>query len=96
MVMEDVDAYVEEANNANQASDVAGNVQNPLDKILSALDGTLLRIPAPRRWTAASVGADRYRAAIGPLPIRIIFSFINFIVLVVFIHSGYFNVKYAI
>ena len=41
MVMEDVDAYVEEANNANQASDVAGSVQNPLDKILSALDGIM-------------------------------------------------------
>ena len=41
MIMEDVDAYVEEADNANQASDVVGNVQNPLDKILSALDGIM-------------------------------------------------------
>jgi|TARA_R100000081_G_scaffold81709_1_gene49200 hypothetical protein len=41
MIMEDVDGYVEEASNANQASDVAGSVQNPLDKILSALDGIL-------------------------------------------------------
>ena len=41
MIKEDIDAYVEEANNANQASDVAGNVQNPLDKILSALDGIM-------------------------------------------------------
>ena len=38
MIMEDVDAYVEEADNANQASDVVGNVQRPLDKVLSALD----------------------------------------------------------
>ena len=38
MIMEDVDAYVEEADNANQASDVAGTVQRPLDKVLSALD----------------------------------------------------------
>jgi hypothetical protein len=29
-IMEDVDAYVEEADNANQASDVAGNVQRPI------------------------------------------------------------------
>jgi len=40
-IMEDIEAYVEEANNANQASDVAGNVKNPLDKILSALDGII-------------------------------------------------------
>ena len=38
MIMEDVDGYVEEADNANQASDVAGTVQRPLDKVLSALD----------------------------------------------------------
>jgi len=38
MIMEDIDAYVEEADNANQASDVAGTVQRPLDKVLSALD----------------------------------------------------------
>jgi len=37
-IMEDVEAYVEEADNANQASDVAGTVQRPLDKVLSALD----------------------------------------------------------
>ena len=41
MIMEDVDAYVEEADNANQASDVAGSVKNPLEKILSALDGII-------------------------------------------------------
>jgi|TARA_B100000900_G_scaffold291119_1_gene249946 pyridoxal/pyridoxine/pyridoxamine kinase len=41
MIMEDIDAYVEEADNANLASDVAGNVKNPLDKILSALDGIM-------------------------------------------------------
>jgi len=41
MISEDVDAYVEEADNANQASDVAGNVQRPLDSILSALDGIM-------------------------------------------------------
>ena len=41
MVKEDIDAYVEEASSANQASDVAGSVQNPLDKILSALDGIM-------------------------------------------------------
>jgi hypothetical protein len=41
MVMEDINAYVEEADNANLASDVAGNVKNPLDKILSALDGIM-------------------------------------------------------
>ena len=41
MIMEDVDGYVEEADNANQASDIVGNVQNPLDRILVALDGIL-------------------------------------------------------
>jgi len=41
MIMEDVDGYVEEADNANQASDVAGTVQRPLDKVLSALDGIM-------------------------------------------------------
>ena len=41
MIMEDIDAYVEEADNANLASDVAGSVKNPLDKILSALDGIM-------------------------------------------------------
>jgi len=40
-IMEDIDAYVEEADNANQASDVAGSVKNPLEKILSALDGII-------------------------------------------------------
>jgi len=37
-IMDDIEAYVEEADNANQASDVAGNVKNPMEKILSALD----------------------------------------------------------
>ena len=41
MIMEDIDAYVEEADNANQASDVAGSVQRPLDKVLSALDSIM-------------------------------------------------------
>ena len=41
MIMEDIDAYVEEANNANLASDVAGSVKNPMEKILSALDGIM-------------------------------------------------------
>ena len=41
MIMEDIDAYVEEADNANLASDVAGNVKNPMEKILSALDGIM-------------------------------------------------------
>ena len=41
MIMEDIEAYVEEANNANLASDVAGSVKNPLEKILSALDGIM-------------------------------------------------------
>ena len=41
MIMEDVDGYVEEADNANQASDVAGSVQRPLDKVLSALDSIM-------------------------------------------------------
>ena len=41
LIMEDIDAYVEEADNANLASDVAGNVKNPLEKILSALDGIM-------------------------------------------------------
>ena len=41
LIMEDVEAYVEEADNANQASDVAGSVKNPLEKILSALDGIM-------------------------------------------------------
>ena len=41
MIMEDVDGYVEEADNANQASDVAGTVQRPLDKVLSALDSIM-------------------------------------------------------
>ena len=41
MIMEDVEAYVEETNNANWASDVAGSVKNPLEKLLSALDGIM-------------------------------------------------------
>jgi len=41
MIMEDIEAYVEEANNANLASDVAGSVKNPMEKILSALDGIM-------------------------------------------------------
>ena len=41
MISEDVDAYVDEDGNANKISDVVGNVQNPLEKILSALDGIL-------------------------------------------------------
>ena len=41
MIMEDIDAYVEEADNANLASDVAGSVKNPMEKILSALDGIM-------------------------------------------------------
>ena len=41
MIMEDVEAYVEEADNANLASDVAESVENPLEKILSALDGIM-------------------------------------------------------
>ena len=41
LIMEDVEAYVEEADNANLASDVAGSVKNPLEKILSALDGIM-------------------------------------------------------
>ena len=40
-IMEDVEAYVEEADNANLASDVAGSVKNPLEKLLSALDGIM-------------------------------------------------------
>ena len=40
-IMEDVEAYVEEADNANLASDVAGSVKNPMEKILSALDGIM-------------------------------------------------------
>ena len=40
-IMEDVEAYVEEADNANLASDVAESVENPLEKILSALDGIM-------------------------------------------------------
>ena len=41
LIMEDIDAYVEEADNANQTSDVAGSVKNPMEKILSALDGII-------------------------------------------------------
>ena len=41
LIMEDVEAYVEEADNANLASDVAGSVKNPMEKILSALDGIM-------------------------------------------------------
>ena len=41
MIMEDVETYVEEADNANLASDVAGSVKNPMEKILSALDGIM-------------------------------------------------------
>ena len=41
MIMEDIEAYVEEADNANLASDVAGSVKNPMEKILSALDGIM-------------------------------------------------------
>ena len=40
-IMEDIEAYVEEADNDNLASDVAGNVQRPLDSILSALDSIM-------------------------------------------------------
>ena len=38
---EDIEAYVEEADNDDLASDVDGNVKTPLDKILSALDSIL-------------------------------------------------------
>ena len=38
---EEMDDYVDNAENANLASDVDGNVKNPLDKILSALDGIM-------------------------------------------------------
>ena len=41
MIMEDIEAYVEEADNANLASDVAGSVKNPMEKLLSALDGIM-------------------------------------------------------
>ena len=41
MIMAGVDGYVEEADNANQASDVAGTVQRPLEKVLSALDSIM-------------------------------------------------------
>ena len=41
MIMEDIEAYVEETDNANLASDVDGNVKTPLDRILSALDSIL-------------------------------------------------------
>ena len=41
MIMEDVEAYVEEVDNANLASDVAGSVKNPMEKLLSALDGIM-------------------------------------------------------
>lgn len=41
LIMEDIEAYVEEADNDNLASDVAGNVKNPMEKILSALDGIM-------------------------------------------------------
>ena len=41
LIMEDIEAYVEEADNANLASDVAGSVKNPLEKLLSALDGIM-------------------------------------------------------
>jgi len=40
-IMEDVEAYVEEADNANQASDVAGSVKNPMEKVLVALDSIM-------------------------------------------------------
>ena len=40
-ILEDIEAYVEEVDNADLASDVDGNVKTPLDKILSALDGIL-------------------------------------------------------
>ena len=57
---------------------------------------TLFYVPAPRRWTAASVGADRYRAAIGPLSPRIFVFFIKFVLSVIFIHSCALVVHYAI
>jgi predicted RNA-binding protein len=41
LIMEDVETYVEEADNANLASDVAGSVKNPMEKLLSALDGIM-------------------------------------------------------
>ena len=40
-ILEDIEAYVEEVDNADLASDVDGNVKTPLDRILSALDGIL-------------------------------------------------------
>ena len=57
---------------------------------------TFFTLIAPRRWTAASVGADRYRAAIGPLPIELLVFFIKIILRVIFIHSRRFIIKYAI
>ena len=57
---------------------------------------TLLRIPAPRRWTAASVGANRYRAAIGALPIQIILSFVKIILPMLLVYSCRLVIKYAI
>jgi hypothetical protein len=41
MIMEDVEAYVEEADNANQAVMSPEMCKNPLDKILSALDSIM-------------------------------------------------------
>ena len=57
---------------------------------------TFLTVTTPHRWIAASVGADRYRAAIGALPIQIILSFVNILILVIFIHSCALVVHYAI
>ncbi len=57
---------------------------------------TLFYVIAPRRWTAASVGADRYRAAIGPLSPRTFVFFVKFVLSIIFIHSCALVVHYAI
>ena len=57
---------------------------------------TFLTVTTPHRWTAASVGADRYRAAIGPLPIQILTFFVKSVLPKIIIHSCALVVHYAI
>ena len=68
----------------------------PENRTLPMNHTTLWRVTAPRRLTAASVGADRYRSAIGPLSPRTFIFFIKFILPVISIYSGALVVHYCI
>lgn len=68
----------------------------PENRTLPMNHTTLWHVTAPHRWTAASVGADRYRAAIGPLSPRNFIFFVKFVLSIIFIHSCALVVHYAI